>query len=351
MYYPKLNSLRAIAIALVLIEHFAHAIGSNFSAGYYGVDLFFVLSGFLITNILIKENGKTNLKNWFNFIGRRALRIFPIYYLTILLLLILDYQPLKKELLYVATYTYNYAWVYYKLPLSNISHFWSLAVEEQFYLVWPIIILMFLKFKRGLLLIMVFIYVVCSLQLSFDIFEIVAPYNSVGLFPQANSLALGGIGSLLLKHKQIPKFILYSKGLEYSLYIFLIYALTFAGTEKLLICPIISLIFILKITEDSVQSNLFNKILGSSKLMFIGTISYGIYVYHLPLEHYLTTFVFDPYFWSLIPFDNLGSLSVLQYHSWVIKLPLYSILSIGIAHMSFNYLEKPILGLKDKYFK
>ena len=66
MFYPKLNSLRAIAIALFLIEHFAHAIGSNFSAGYYGVDLFFVLSGFLITNILIKENGKTNLKNWFN---------------------------------------------------------------------------------------------------------------------------------------------------------------------------------------------------------------------------------------------------------------------------------------------
>ena len=223
MYYPKLNSLRAIAIILVLIEHFAYAIGSHFSAGYYGVDLFFVLSGFLITNILLKKNDNTNFKNWVNFIGRRALRIFPIYYLTILVLLIFDYQPLKQELLYVATYTYNYAWVYYKLPLSNISHFWSLAVEEQFYLVWPIIILMFLKFKRGLLLIMVFIYVVCSLQLSFDIFEIVAPYNSVGLFPQANSLALGGIGSLLLKHKQIPKFILYSKGLEYSLYIFLIY--------------------------------------------------------------------------------------------------------------------------------
>jgi peptidoglycan/LPS O-acetylase OafA/YrhL len=351
MYYPKLNSLRAIAIALVLIEHFAHAIGSHLSAGYYGVDLFFVLSGFLITNILIKENGKTNLKNWFNFIGRRAMRIFPIYYLTILFLLIFDYQPLKQELLYVATYTYNYAWVYYKLPLSNISHFWSLAVEEQFYLVWPIIILMFLKFKKALLLIMVHIYVICSLQLSFDIFEIVAPYNSVGLFPQANSLALGGIGSLLLKQRQIPKFILYSKGLEYLLYILLIYALTFAGTEKLLICPIISLIFILKITEDSVQFNLFNKILGSSKLMFIGTISYGIYVYHLPLEHYVTTFVFDPYFWQLIPFDKLGSLSVLQYHSWVIKLPLYSILSIGIAHISFNYLEKPILGLKDKYFK
>jgi peptidoglycan/LPS O-acetylase OafA/YrhL len=351
MYYPKLNSLRAIAIALVLIEHFAYALGSNFSAGYYGVDLFFVLSGFLITNILIKENGKTNLKNWFNFIGRRALRIFPIYYLTILLLLIFDYQPLKQELLYVATYTYNYAWEYYKLPLSNISHFWSLAVEEQFYLVWPIIILMFLKFKKGLLLIMVFIYVFCSLQLSLDIFEIIAPYNSLGLFPQANSLALGGIGSLLSKHRQIPKFILYSKGLEYLLYILLIYALTFAGTEKLLICPIISLIFILKITEDSVQFNLFNKILGSSKLMFIGAISYGIYVYHFPLEHYVTTFVFDPYFWQLIPFDKLGSLSVLQYHSWVIKLPLYSILSIGIAHLSFNYLEKPILGLKDKFFK
>jgi peptidoglycan/LPS O-acetylase OafA/YrhL len=336
MYYPKLNSLRAIAIILVLIEHFAYAIGSHFSAGYYGVDLFFVLSGFLITNILLKKNDNTNFKNWVNFIGRRALRIFPIYYLTILVLLIFDYQPLKQELLYVATYTYNYAWEYFELPLSNISHFWSLAVEEQFYLVWPIIVLSFLKFKRVLLIIMVFVYVVCSLQLCFNIFENLALFNSVGLFPQANSLALGGLGSLLLKHR---------------LYFLLFYALIFAGTEKLLICPIISLIFILKITEDSVKVNLFNKILSSSKLMFIGSISYGIYVYHLPLEHYVTTFVFDPYFWQLIPFDKLGSLSVLQYHSWAIKLPLYSILSIGIAHISFSYIEKPILGLKDKYFK
>ena len=85
MHYNKIDGLRAVAISLVLLEHFAMIIGRPIFAGFYGVDLFFVVSGFLVTGILIKQNDKTFLENYKRFIGRRTLRIFPIYYLTILI--------------------------------------------------------------------------------------------------------------------------------------------------------------------------------------------------------------------------------------------------------------------------
>ena len=81
-HYKQLDGLRFIAVSLVLVEHFATFLGRHISAGYYGVDLFFVISGFLITNILLRSNESFG-KTYKNFIGRRTLRIFPIYYLTI----------------------------------------------------------------------------------------------------------------------------------------------------------------------------------------------------------------------------------------------------------------------------
>ncbi|MBL7683626.1 MAG: acyltransferase [Flavipsychrobacter sp.] len=87
---PRLDGLRAIAILMVLVSHFAYFIGQYFASGFYGVNLFFVLSGFLITSILIVDSDKPFGKQYIKFIGRRSLRIFPIYYLTILVLVIIN---------------------------------------------------------------------------------------------------------------------------------------------------------------------------------------------------------------------------------------------------------------------
>jgi peptidoglycan/LPS O-acetylase OafA/YrhL len=78
-YLVRIDGLRFDAIALVLIQYFAAGIGKHFSARFYGVDLFFVISGFLTTSILIKANDKGFKRNYINFIVRRTLRIFPIY--------------------------------------------------------------------------------------------------------------------------------------------------------------------------------------------------------------------------------------------------------------------------------
>ena len=351
-YFSKLDVYRFIAVFLVLLEHFAYSLGRNISAGYYGVDMFFVLSGFLITGILLKPEPKSPLKAWVNFLGRRSIRIFPIYYLTIIVLFILGYSPVIDNLAVLLSYTYNYAWVLFDLPLSNISHFWSLAVEEQFYMIWPLIIIFLLSRKsKNVLVLSIVIYLLCSLQLVFEFIPSMTKFNGVGLFPQANSLALGSIGAVIFSTYKLQELrLLRSKNVEIVSLVLLICLLTTDFKIKFLLLPLISLFIIFKCVTSTFQYEKITRIFESKRLIYLGTISYGIYIYHLPLEHYLTTYLFDPLLWQQIDFQKLGWFSKIEYHSYIIKFPIYSILSIVLAHFSFQYLEKPILKLKDKWF-
>lgn len=86
-YFPQFDGLRMLAVLLVLLHHFARHIGDRFATGYFGVELFFVLSGFLITRILYQSQGSLGAV-YRQFTGRRALRIFPIYYLLLVVLLL-----------------------------------------------------------------------------------------------------------------------------------------------------------------------------------------------------------------------------------------------------------------------
>ena len=149
---PGLTSFRAIAFFAVYLYH-AHVL----SVGYLGVQAFFVLSGFLLTPILVDMKQSMSVKSYFaKFYGRRALRIFPLYYLYLGVLALYCFRLMMRaqfeaepvsaayfnELPWALTYTYNFfnaAHPEQATPL--VSHFWSLAVEEQFYLVWPLILL------------------------------------------------------------------------------------------------------------------------------------------------------------------------------------------------------------------
>ncbi len=128
---PSLDGLRGLAILLVLFGHLPSTIRSG--AGDFGVDLFFVLSGFLITRILLYN--KQHAIPLRTFLARRAVRIFPIYYLT---LLAVGLSFGFKGYLYTLTYTYNF------MPPTTTTpaliHTWSLCVEEHFYLIWPLVV-------------------------------------------------------------------------------------------------------------------------------------------------------------------------------------------------------------------
>lgn len=346
----QLDGLRFVAVSFVLLQHFAYYIGQKFSAGYYGVDLFFVISGFLITKILLQQNGSPG-KLYLRFLGRRTLRIFPIYYLTLLVLWLVQFPYVREHILYLATYTYNYAVVAHQIPLNHATHFWSLSVEEQFYIFWPWIILGLKKYPVLLKGVLVAVILFCGLQLLLDIIPFFTPYNYYGLIPRAFSLALGGWGAMCFADKKSLPVWLKATWIEPVVIVLLLYFLHKPLPVQPIILPLISLFFILKAVYGGFSMQWLAKGLSNKYVVYLGTISYGIYIYHLPIAYYLTNDLFYAYIWNRIDFAAIPWGAKLQYHPWLLKLPLYSTAAVIAAHVSYQYLEKPILSVKDRYFR
>lgn len=153
-YFQQLDGIRFLAVLVVMLDHW---LGERnvLPLGYFGVNTFFVLSGFLITGILLKSKlaneakGESHLPSLKNFVIRRSLRIFPAYYLTITVLALLAVPPVRE----LAPWYYGYATNIYiavkNTWLGTTDHLWSLAVEEQFYLFFPWMV--FFTPKRWLL--------------------------------------------------------------------------------------------------------------------------------------------------------------------------------------------------------
>ena len=153
-FRPDLEGLRAVAVGLVLLYH---AAVPGFSGGYVGVDVFFVLSGFLITGLLLREVRRTGTVSLPNFYARRARRLLPASALVLLVTVVASFfmmPPLRvpdvagdaaAAAMYVSNMRFAFQATDYlqaELAPSPILHFWSLGVEEQFYIFWPAIVLL-----------------------------------------------------------------------------------------------------------------------------------------------------------------------------------------------------------------
>lgn len=345
-YYKHIDGLRCVAIGAVIVHHFAVIFSTYIDWGYFGVDLFFVISGFLITGILLRTKGSFK-KSYGNFLGRRTLRIFPLYYFVLFILYLIGQPVVQKEIGYLATYTFNYRYPFIDV-VNPVDHFWSLGVEEQFYLFWPVLVLGLRSHLRTLQALILVMITFAFLQISYNIIPALGPYNYVGLPTRMGSLGLGAVGAVLyLKPSQLVIYILENPLLEKLMLVLLPIALIFFIP---FLMGVISLFFVMKAAHDSFHISYISRFLSHPMTLYIGRISYGLYVYHIIINYYATPYLFDP-LWHQIPFQDWGSWSVLQYHSWVIKLPLYSVITIGVAELSYRYFEKPLLGLKDRFFK
>jgi peptidoglycan/LPS O-acetylase OafA/YrhL len=355
-YISQLDGLRAIAVILVIIHHWfsPHNKASIYTSLFNGVDIFFVLSGFLITRILInnkveseeKISTKGNLIK--NFFIRRSLRIFPIYYLTITILFVFSDSTgtdIKNSFPFFFTYTANLYFFNRDEWDGMLSHLWSLSVEEQFYLVWPWLIL-FIKRNYILATILTFILIGLLTHIYFE-FLSQAVIPSIFTLSCFDGLGLGALMAWIVIYKRSM--------LEKFYPILLIVALICVGLQiervfggGLYILPsrtltslctiwLISWIILFGDTKKS----FINSILNQKYLVFTGKISYGIYLYHLIIPYYTNHY--------LTSINSHFPIYIFKYNFYLVIAENFIIVLL-ISFISWNFIEFPILKLK-KYFE
>ena len=312
-YLPSIDSLRAIAVIAVMIYH----IDANYlPGGFLGVDLFFVLSGYLISSLIIKEYKSTGTVNLYNFYVRRARRLLPAVYfmITVILIIITLFNGvlLKKsylDALFGYIYSSNWWYIFHKLDYfdsfgsqSPFKHLWSLAIEEQFYMFFPLIFLIFNRKSKANngnnKLNKNFIYVVLSLILVsliahillFDINNINRIY--FGTDTRAFSLLVGVVGAILYPMDKLSERTTKKDNITYSIVslvsILVLIGIMITTSEYntwlyrggFLLVAIIGLIIII---SSGRQYTIMSKLLSFKPFVFIGKISYSLYLWHFPI--------------------------------------------------------------------
>jgi peptidoglycan/LPS O-acetylase OafA/YrhL len=352
-YYPALDGLRGVAILLVVFYHNFNFI-PIFNYGWLGVDLFFVLSGFLITDILL---GTMNTRNYFrNFYARRVLRIFPLYYLSLLLFLVilplfskfpLDVSYYQHNQWWFWTYLQNWTLIFhYDGKATALNHFWSLAVEEQYYLVWPFIILLIRKPRRLLLFCLLALITVIAARLYIWNHRTEFPsYEWLFLFTRIDGILIGSMLALVyyinqsVLRKYSTALILLLAGSNFIIYFL-------HKTPDFPVWPIagfttFAAIFALLVYESIKKENkVIHFIFTNPVLQFLGKYSYGFYIFHWPVF-----LLMKPYTdWLTERWFEAGNLNQL-----IISATLATLAGLSVSVLSYHLFEKHFLMLK-KYF-
>ena len=368
VYLPGLNALRFFAAFLVIIAHVELIKGhigyvcnielvEKFNPGGLGVYFFFVLSGFLITFLLIHEKDKTGSINIKAFYIRRLLRIWPLYYLiTFLAFFILP----NIEFLHVTWLqqffedNYSFKLLFFILMLPNLAlamfsavpqagHLWSIGVEEQFYLFWPLLFKKIKKIKNLLISVLVFtiglkILVIALLKFGIvdlsDNFMVFKEFLAMSKF---ECMAIGGFGAYWVKKDVKSVLNIIYHPISFITSLALLPVMNYLCPESLqdAIHLPYSIAFIILILNISCNSKSIIT-LENSVFNFLGKISYGIYMYHMIVVVFVIRLASK--------FTDEGSLmaNVFIYGFSVM-------LTIFIAWLSYEYFEKRFLKLKDKY--
>jgi len=302
--------------------------------------MFFVMSGFLITAIILKEKEK-NTFSFKQYYLSRTLRIFPIYYLTIILVAIFIST---EHLIYPVFYVSNYFFSFHNEvhPLNNT---WTLAVEEHFYLIWPIILSTFsikmCKYITGYIIPAIAILTVIILGLVFEP-DIASNLACFGTTTRCISISFGSFlafnyGWLKnLSTRGFKKIILLCIAV-YGLFYFmpLIPVLNQVPQYVRLVCivPVIStLLIIISHRANFIADSVFKRVVFNSPIAYVGLMSYGLYLYHYPIFYYF----------GITDWQTPVTSDVFTYWLAVAITFIFSILS-------FHFIETPVLNLRKKF--
>jgi peptidoglycan/LPS O-acetylase OafA/YrhL len=332
----QLDGLRAFAILPVLYAHFWN---EDTWLGSAGVFLFFVLSGYLITGILLRSRTKPSALR--NFYLRRALRIAPIYYVTLGLAWLIHLPGFRQTFLWHFFYLSN---VLFTLKNSWTSpwytaHLWTLSVEEQFYLVWPFLIL-FLPFKAIKPVVWSTIIASIVYQLgAYWFFGVNALGPAILVFSSLDKLGLGALLALEEARLGFPRFLTKAGWVAFVI---------FLGLEALPINHSLAWAFVLRAelltvifaaliaAASSGIPGPAGAILNSRIVQYVGRISYGIYLFHL-------------FLWEVTSVV-LARLSLPPLGPGPRCFIVMSAMSIGAAAVSWHFFEQPINRLKERLY-
>jgi peptidoglycan/LPS O-acetylase OafA/YrhL len=306
----SLDGLRGTAILAVIAEHTlrlyhpASALSRVWAAfqesSWAGVDLFFVLSGFLITGILL--DSRQDRRYFVNFYARRTLRIFPLYYAVLGVAILLVpamvgfsklpelYSRLVANQIWLWTYLQNFVQSSGPHALPGFGHFWSLAVEEQFYWIWPLVV--FLLPSRYLFR---FCLTVCALLPALRLFMILAGERNWAVrqytFTRVDSLVWGAVVALLIRDTRVAEV-----GRRWARTLVVISSLAlgailwrdgfipYEGTETLLIgYSAFAILFSALIYHSATTSGRISGFFSAKLFRWFGKYSYAIYIFHWPI--------------------------------------------------------------------
>lgn len=341
-YFPSLNGFRAISILLVLVDHFTFNYAHKFDykillIGNLGVNIFFVISGFLITTLLLKEKARTGTISLRKFYVRRFFRIIPVSYLYIIVLIALNYF-----------FNLHISWLGFLgafLFLGNIglfhnnwytSHYWSLAFEEQFYLVFPFILKKNFKFYVWFLLVMLLVIFVLR---QFEFVELKNTNPILYRFQYLkevtfylDGIIIGSLFSILTMKNMLPlkRFLEHKKIIHIVLIPLIVlihcgYLPVLNNTANSYVSSVMIGILILSNIQPATDP--IFKFLNNRLINYIGILSYSIYIWQ-------QLFVYNQ------PWNKqiAGSDAI-----WINVLLL-----MLVAYVSYHFYEKKFLQLKER---
>ena len=351
-YWPALDGLRAISILLVLTVHLRliapHSKAFLPLGGFLGVDVFFVISGFLITSLLLAEHRQSGSISLRNFYYRRILRLFPaltavLLFACLVALVVGSFSALGLTNIRLASTVFYFAnWIraYEGTDTWFLFHFWSLSVEEQFYLLWPALLLFLLRqqVSRKNIFLIVLAMIVTSAVLKPVLFLTGSSINRIyyGSDTRADSVLIGCASALLLSfgfirpNERAP---LIAGSLARASAIVLVAFVCFAGdgftplyvgglTLVSLCCAAIIVYLILA------PGGAVSGWLSSSPMQWMGKRSYGLYLWHWPMFEIA----------RLLPNEALTVFAGIA-------------LTFLAALLSYRYIEVPFLRLKSSHEK
>lgn len=362
-YFDNLDASRFFAFFAVYISHmlipktpfisdstYFITLKKTLQIGFLGVDFFFVLSSFLISWIILEEKKNTNSFNIKNFLIRRTLRVWPLYFLIVLIGILLSVlaQLFNVDIEAIPPFKYFGLFIINFYVIDNGTNFlfflaflWSISIEEQFYIVWSIV----MKYlKINLLWLSILLVIISLVFRTYYINESLQLYfNTISAL---GNFGIGGIAAYITFYKTplFKRLIGIKKNQTILLYLVLILSIIFfnqLNNYKLFTIfsrLYFSVLFALFIIEQSQGQHRFFNPGKSAVLNYLGKISYGLYCFHgvviTILIKALEQFSFTETYW----------------HVFLLYPLIILIFTILVSHLSFKYFESYFLKLKAKFY-